>query len=150
MSARFLHLYYIDFVKFICIFFVDFFLCKINLLLKKYSGSSRHCNSHYNIAVAVAVAAVEVSTTTSATTMALAVAVAVVVFCYTLKSLRSENKSPGSDRVNACDVLTCVFVDSTWSNYDSLFVRTVAFPVQVAYWIKEVIAPCGYSVPCQL
>ena len=35
------------------------------------------------------------------------------------------------------------------SNYDSLFVRTVAFPVQVAYWIKEVIAPCGYSVPCQ-
>ena len=34
-------------------------------------------------------------------------------------------------------------------NYDSLFVRTVAFPVQVAYWIKEVIAPCGYSVPCQ-
>ena len=36
------------------------------------------------------------------------------------------------------------------SNYDSLFVRTVAFPVQVAYWIKEVIAPCGYSVPCQL
>ena len=32
------------------------------------------------------------------------------------------------------------------SNYDSLFVRTVAFPVQVAYWIKEVIAPCGYSV----
>ena len=32
---------------------------------------------------------------------------------------------------------------------DSLFVRTVAFPVQVAYWIKEVIAPCGYSVPCQ-
>ena len=37
-----------------------------------------------------------------------------------------------------------------WSNYDSLFVRTVAFPVQVAYWIKEVIAPCGTSVPCQL
>ena len=36
------------------------------------------------------------------------------------------------------------------SNYDSLFVRTVAFPVQVAYWIKEVIAPCGTSVPCQL
>ena len=35
-------------------------------------------------------------------------------------------------------------------NYDSLFVRTVAFPVQVAYWIKEVIAPCGTSVPCQL
>ena len=35
------------------------------------------------------------------------------------------------------------------SNYDSLFVRTVAFPVQVAYWTKEVIAPCGYSVPCQ-
>ena len=35
------------------------------------------------------------------------------------------------------------------SNYDSLFVRTVAFPVQVAYWIKEVIARCGYSVPCQ-
>ena len=36
------------------------------------------------------------------------------------------------------------------SNYDSLFVRTVAFPVQVAYnWIKEVIAPCGYNVPCQ-
>ena len=34
-----------------------------------------------------------------------------------------------------------------WSNYDSLFVRTVAFPVQIAYWIKEVIAPCGYSVP---
>ena len=33
---------------------------------------------------------------------------------------------------------------------DSLFVRTVAFPVQVAYWIKEVIAPCGSSVPCQL
>ena len=37
-----------------------------------------------------------------------------------------------------------------FSNYDSLFVRTVAFPVQVAYWIKEVIAPCGTSVPCQL
>ena len=36
------------------------------------------------------------------------------------------------------------------SNYDSLFVRTVAFPVQVAYWTKEVIAPCGYSVPCQI
>ena len=36
------------------------------------------------------------------------------------------------------------------SNYDSLFVRTVAFPVQVAYCIKEVIAPCGTSVPCQL
>ena len=36
------------------------------------------------------------------------------------------------------------------SNYDSLFVRTVAFPVQIAYWIKEVIAPCEYSVPCQL
>ena len=36
------------------------------------------------------------------------------------------------------------------SNYDSLFVRTVAFPVQVAYWIKEVIAPCETSVPCQL
>ena len=36
------------------------------------------------------------------------------------------------------------------SNYDSLFVRTVTFPVQVAYWIKEVIAPCGTSVPCQL
>ena len=36
------------------------------------------------------------------------------------------------------------------SNYDSLFVRTVAFPVQVAYWIKEVIAPCGTSAPCQL
>ena len=35
------------------------------------------------------------------------------------------------------------------SNYDSLFVRTVAFPVQVAYWIKQVIAPRGYSVPCQ-
>ena len=35
------------------------------------------------------------------------------------------------------------------SNYDSLFARTVAFPVQVAYWTKEVIAPCGYSVPCQ-
>ena len=35
-------------------------------------------------------------------------------------------------------------------NYDSLFVRTVALPVQVAYWIKEVIAPCGTSVPCQL
>ena len=34
-------------------------------------------------------------------------------------------------------------------NYDSLFARTVAFPVQVAYWTKEVIAPCGYSVPCQ-
>ena len=32
----------------------------------------------------------------------------------------------------------------------SLFARTVAFPVQVAYWIKEVIAPCGTSVPCQL
>ena len=41
-------------------------------------------------------------------------------------------------------------VDVGGSNYDSLFVRTVAFPVQVAYWIKEVIAPCGYSVPCQL
>ena len=26
-------------------------------------------------------------------------------------------------------------------NYDSLIVRTVAFPVQVAYWTKEVIAP---------
>ena len=39
------------------------------------------------------------------------------------------------------------------SNYDSLFVRTVAFPVQVSFWIKEVIlliAPCGTSVPCQL
>ena len=36
------------------------------------------------------------------------------------------------------------------SNYDSLFVRTIAFPVQVAYWIKELIAPCGTSVPCQL
>ena len=24
-----------------------------------------------------------------------------------------------------------------WSNYDSLFVRTVAFPVQVAYWTKR-------------
>ena len=35
------------------------------------------------------------------------------------------------------------------SNYDSLFARTVAYPVQVAYWTKEVIAPCGYSVPCQ-
>ena len=34
-------------------------------------------------------------------------------------------------------------------NYDSLFARTVAYPVQVAYWTKEVIAPCGYSVPCQ-
>ena len=33
------------------------------------------------------------------------------------------------------------------SNYDSLFARTVAFPVQAAYWTKEVIAPCGYSVP---
>ena len=33
-------------------------------------------------------------------------------------------------------------------NYDSLFVRMVAFPVQVAYWIKEVIAPCAYSVKC--
>ena len=31
-------------------------------------------------------------------------------------------------------------------NYDSLFVRTVAFSVQVAYWIKEVIAPCGTIV----
>ena len=36
------------------------------------------------------------------------------------------------------------------SNYDSLFARTVAFSVQVAYWIIEVIAPCGTSVPCQL
>ena len=36
------------------------------------------------------------------------------------------------------------------SNYDSLFARTVAYPVQVAYWTKEVIAPYGYSVPCQL
>ena len=36
------------------------------------------------------------------------------------------------------------------SNYDSLFVRTVAFRVQVAYWIKEVMPPRGYSVPCQL
>ena len=35
------------------------------------------------------------------------------------------------------------------SNNDSLFARTVAYPVQVAYWTKEVIAPCGYSVPCQ-
>ena len=43
-----------------------------------------------------------------------------------------------------------VVVISGGSNYDSLFVRTVAFPVQVAYWIKEVIAPCGTSVPCQL
>ena len=36
------------------------------------------------------------------------------------------------------------------SRYDSLFVRTVALPVQVAYWIKDVIAPYGTSVPCQL
>ena len=44
-----------------------------------------------------------------------------------------------------------LFIDDVvgGSNYDSLFVRTVAFPVQVAYWIKEVIAPCRYSVPCQ-
>ena len=36
------------------------------------------------------------------------------------------------------------------SNYDSLFARTVAYPVQVAYWNQRGhIAPCGYSVPCQ-
>ena len=29
------------------------------------------------------------------------------------------------------------------------FARTVAYPVQVAYWIFEVMAPRGYSVPCQ-
>ena len=44
----------------------------------------------------------------------------------------------------------CIFSFVSGSNYDSLFVRTVAFPVQVAYWIKEVMAPRGYSVPCQL
>ena len=42
-----------------------------------------------------------------------------------------------------------VETDYGGSNYDSLFARTVAYPVQVAYWTKEVIAPCGYSVPCQ-
>ena len=36
------------------------------------------------------------------------------------------------------------------SNYDSLFARTVAYPVQVAYWTKEVMAPWGTTVPCQL
>ena len=40
--------------------------------------------------------------------------------------------------------------NEAWDDYHSLFVRTVAFPVQVAYWIKEVIAPCGTNVPCQL
>ena len=29
------------------------------------------------------------------------------------------------------------------------FARTVAYPVQVAYWIFEVMAPLGYSIPCQ-
>ena len=50
-----------------------------------------------------------------------------------------------------CDYVTSTYIvkNMCGSNYDSLFVRTVAFPVQVAYWIKEVIAPCGYSVPCQ-
>ena len=41
-------------------------------------------------------------------------------------------------------------IQGVQSNYDSLFARTVAYPVQVAYWTKEVIAPCGYSVPCQI
>ena len=45
--------------------------------------------------------------------------------------------------------ITSLNAQSGGSNYDSLFVRTVAFPVQVAYWIKEVMAPRGYSVPCQ-
>ena len=36
------------------------------------------------------------------------------------------------------------------SNYDSLIVRTVAFPVQVVYWTYKFIAPCGNSVPCQI
>ena len=47
-------------------------------------------------------------------------------------------------------VTMTLFRESLGSNCDSLFARTVAFPVQVAYWAKEVIAPCGYSVPCQI
>ena len=33
----------------------------------------------------------------------------------------------------------CLYLDMLFggSNYDSLIVRTIAFPVQVAYWIKR-------------
>ena len=37
------------------------------------------------------------------------------------------------------------------SNYDSLFVRTVAFPAQVAYWTKRSWPPADTaSVPCRI
>ena len=45
-----------------------------------------------------------------------------------------DDQQPGM--LMMCKSVTCVMINSG-SNYDSLIVRTVAFPVQVAYWIKR-------------
>ena len=57
----------------------------------------------------------------------------VMVICLEIAIQYRPSKSLSIRRAGE----SCGLIGVTMSNYDSLIVRTVAFPVQVAYWIKR-------------
>ena len=53
-----------------------------------------------------------------------------------IKNMKSKSSTGGSN-----------YDSLIWSNYDSLFARTVAYPVQVAYWNQRGHSPLRIQCP---